>query len=392
MNPPRHRRQSGFALLLVFAMAAIVAMMLYLELPRVAFEAQRVREEVLIERGEQYQRAIKLFFRRFQRYPPTIEALENTNNIRFLRRRYKDPMTGKDEWRLIHTGPGGIFTDSLTQKPPQKTGDKQISSLDSMASTTTTDTPVVSMLPRRRQSESAQVPMPGAPGVVPATDLQSGQLYPPPQDQPEQPPQPQPWQAGQTPGQPMQPGQPGQPGQPYPSLLPGQPGYQPSIPGFQPNPAGMIVTPGIQSGGVAGPGQSPPSNIPMSGPGQPPFAPPPYGSSSLAPTGAGPGNTPVPEIIRTILTQPGARPGGLGGGMTIGAGIAGVASTLEAEGIKSYNDHTKYNEWEFIYDPRKDISMQMMGMQPGGLPPQNVPTTQGSSMFTPSSPSTATPK
>ena len=22
-------------------------------------------------------------------------------------------MTGKDEWRLIHVGPGGVFTDSL---------------------------------------------------------------------------------------------------------------------------------------------------------------------------------------------------------------------------------------------------------------------------------------
>jgi hypothetical protein len=126
----------------------------------------------------------------------------------------------------------------------------------------------------------------------------------------------------------------------------------------------------------------------MSGPGQPPFAPPPYGSSSLTPTGAGPGNTPVPDLIHTMLTQPRARPGGLGGGMTIGAGIAGVASTLEAEGIKSYNDRTKYNEWEFIYDPRKDIAMQTMGMQPGGLPPQNLQTTPASSMFTPTSPST----
>jgi len=50
--------------------------------------------------------------------PATIEDLEQTNQIRFLRKRYNDPMTGKSEWRIVHVGPGGVFTDSLTHKPP----------------------------------------------------------------------------------------------------------------------------------------------------------------------------------------------------------------------------------------------------------------------------------
>ena len=37
----RRRAQGGYAVLLVFAMAATVAISLYLELPRAAFEAQR---------------------------------------------------------------------------------------------------------------------------------------------------------------------------------------------------------------------------------------------------------------------------------------------------------------------------------------------------------------
>ena len=41
-----------------------------------------------------------------QAYPQNLDDLETTRNIRFLRRRYKDPMTGKDAWRLIHVGPG----------------------------------------------------------------------------------------------------------------------------------------------------------------------------------------------------------------------------------------------------------------------------------------------
>ncbi len=57
--------------------------------------------------------------RKFNRYPPDFAALESTQNLRFLRRRYKDPMNGKkpdsdqDEWRIVHVGPGGVFTDSL---------------------------------------------------------------------------------------------------------------------------------------------------------------------------------------------------------------------------------------------------------------------------------------
>ena len=41
------------------------------------------------------------------------------------------------------------------------------------------------------------------------------------------------------------------------------------------------------------------------------------------------------------------------GGQTIGGGIAGLASTSEGEGVKVYNDHTLYAEWEFIFDPAK---------------------------------------
>src|SRR5690606_7157978 len=85
------RGESGFAMLLVFLMAATVAIMLYKQLPRAAFEAQRAKEAMLQERGEQYIRAIQLYMVTWKSYPPSIEALEKTNNIRYLRRRYKDP-------------------------------------------------------------------------------------------------------------------------------------------------------------------------------------------------------------------------------------------------------------------------------------------------------------
>ena len=53
-----------------------------------------------------------------------------------------------------------------------------------------------------------------------------------------------------------------------------------------------------------------------------------------------------------------------------GAGIAGVASKYQASGIKIYKDHAKYNEWEFIYDPRDEI------IALGGALPTQPPTDQ----------------
>ena len=60
-----------------------------------------------------------------------------------------------------------------------------------------------------------------------------------------------------------------------------------------------------------------------------------------------------------------------------GAGIAGIASQLEAEGIKVYNDRTKYNEWEFTYDARQDpiaVRMMMMSNQQQGGPGRGAQT------------------
>ena len=108
----KRQPQSGYALLFILMMAATIAIMLYMQLPRVAFEAQRDREQLLIDRGEQYKRAIQLYVRKFNRFPADMQALENTQNIRFLRKQYVDPMTGKSEWRLIHVGPNGALIDS----------------------------------------------------------------------------------------------------------------------------------------------------------------------------------------------------------------------------------------------------------------------------------------
>ena len=87
-------------LLLMMALMAIVAATIVTSLK---FDIQRDREEEMIHRGVQYSRAIRAYYKKFGRYPAAIENLENTNQLRFLRKRYKDPITGKD-FKLLHFG------------------------------------------------------------------------------------------------------------------------------------------------------------------------------------------------------------------------------------------------------------------------------------------------
>ena len=68
-NRRPHRKDSGFALLLIFLMAAVIAITLYVEIPRIAFETQRQKEQLLVARGEQYKRAIQLFMKANNRWP-----------------------------------------------------------------------------------------------------------------------------------------------------------------------------------------------------------------------------------------------------------------------------------------------------------------------------------
>src|SRR2546423_3128976 len=98
------RNQRGYILLSVMLLMTIMLLTLTIEAPRIAQQIKREKEEELIHRGNEYKSATKKYFRKFGRYPVSLEQLENTNNFRFLRKRYKDPFTGKDDWRLIHQG------------------------------------------------------------------------------------------------------------------------------------------------------------------------------------------------------------------------------------------------------------------------------------------------
>ena len=88
-------------LVVVIFMLAMLILSLSIAIPRVRESIQRDREEETMQRGKQYIRAIQLYYRKFNAYPPNVDALVKTNDIRFLRKKYVDPTTGKDEWKAI---------------------------------------------------------------------------------------------------------------------------------------------------------------------------------------------------------------------------------------------------------------------------------------------------
>jgi type II secretory pathway pseudopilin PulG len=108
MNPhsPTRPRPSeeGYILVAVIFMLAILILSLSVAIPRVRESIQREREEETMQRGKQYIRAIQLYYKKFNAYPPNVDALIKTNDIRFLRKKYIDPTTGKDEWKPILFG------------------------------------------------------------------------------------------------------------------------------------------------------------------------------------------------------------------------------------------------------------------------------------------------
>lgn len=92
--------QRGYVLLLLLLTMALVIIAAAVAAPVVATEIRRSREEELIHRGMQYRRAIRRYIKQTGRYPMTIDDL-NSNGVRCLRKKYKDPMTGRD-FQLLH--------------------------------------------------------------------------------------------------------------------------------------------------------------------------------------------------------------------------------------------------------------------------------------------------
>jgi hypothetical protein len=109
-NPPLRARKAipaseqGYVMLIAIFFMVLLVLSLAVAAPKIAKSIQRDRDLETWHRGMQYRHAIRLYYRKFNAYPPNIDALIDTNDIRYLRKRYKDPITGQDDWKPIQFG------------------------------------------------------------------------------------------------------------------------------------------------------------------------------------------------------------------------------------------------------------------------------------------------
>ena len=350
--------QAGYALLALLASSAILLAGLALSLPRMAMQAQRTKEERLIERGEQYMRAIKLFYREHKKYPRELEDLEDTDGVRYLRRRYTEPMVETGEWRIIHMGTDGRFEDSLLYDLARPEPGQGIGPFGGAAAGFAAG-PAGSMpvsqagpgppgLAEIADPRAASGPQPlvgaaraRAPRESAAPDLASRSRYS----------QGFEFNANQAADAPQE----------AEGAAGGPPDYSRMLPSTVPmdendprrtNPYGIAGQPGQNPAAPAAQG----AGIPGSGP---------VSQSPGNPAGLAAGSG-AAEMINRLLTSP--RPAGLtapaGAQAPVASapvferGIAGVASTSEEFGVKVYGGKELYNEWEFVYDYRKDADVE----------------------------------
>ncbi len=116
-NPaPSRAQQSGYAFLMAMFMVATLLLLVAMATPSVLTQGRREREQELIWRGNQYVRAIRLYYQKTGRYPQTQEDLikPNAAGVHFLRKSYTDPENAADgSWRFIYVAPSGQLIGSV---------------------------------------------------------------------------------------------------------------------------------------------------------------------------------------------------------------------------------------------------------------------------------------
>ena len=98
--------ESGFAMAALLVGMSIMAVLMSAALPVWNKQAQREREEEYLFRANQYARAVMKFRQRIANTnPPTVDVLVEQ---KFLRKKYKDPITGQDFQLVYQTANTGV--------------------------------------------------------------------------------------------------------------------------------------------------------------------------------------------------------------------------------------------------------------------------------------------
>lgn len=340
----RRSKESGFAYLMALFMALVMIVASTAILQRMATQRRRERESEMIWRGNQYARAIRLFYHKTGKYPTSLDDLQKAlPDLHFIRQMYKDPMNKNDgSWRLIWVNPAGQIIGSV-----------RYASLQQMA--------VIDMGYQTPGVAPGQIP--GQPGIPVSSIANSGSNGAD--------------NSGNTSGQGA--------GGSLPLSQPFNPDDNSDLaPQTPPSSSDQQQSPdsGLQSSqnpsqtaqnGAPGPGQAPDQGL---GGASPPLGQP-----------AGLGQSTVPVANSAILLQ---KPTGPVDGPVLGAFITGVAGTTDQKSIRVWHGGKKYKDWEFIWNPLEDQARAIQSGL-GANPAQNVQPGQPAGSASPFGPPASQP-
>ncbi|MGA9999806.1 MAG: hypothetical protein WBQ04_06780 [Candidatus Acidiferrales bacterium] len=312
----RRSGERGYAMLMAICLTMVILIASTAMIANLRIEGKRQREDEAIWRGNQYARAIRLYFHKTGHYPQTLEDLQKgMPQLHFLRQAYKDPLNTSDgSWRFIYVNAAGQIIGStkytsLQQMALYDSGGLQNGLPGQIPGLV--GTPVSSLT-----NSSGFGDVNGTASSSSSNSAQNPSLAP---TDPNAPPQ--------APGQP-------------PSQSPDPSGQNPpsgQAPTPPPGQAGAPGQPGAIGGGLSAPGQSP------------------FGSLN-----GQPGN---PADLQ--------KPTGPVDGPVLGAFLTGVASKVDSPSQKVYHHGKKYIQWEFVWNPLEEAAANMQqslnpqGQQPG---------------------------
>lgn len=119
--PAAARAAAGYSLVVLIMAVTVLEIFLAAALPKWSGAIKRDKEEELISRGWQYAEAIRVFQRRFQRYPVQLDELIKAKP-RCIRQLWKDPMTASGDWMPIFLNQGSPINVPGTPNPQPAQG------------------------------------------------------------------------------------------------------------------------------------------------------------------------------------------------------------------------------------------------------------------------------
>lgn len=115
----------GFTYLTLLLMIVVMGIVLGAAAEVWHTAVQREKERELLFVGNQFRTAIRLYYSNHSAFPHNLEDLlkdpQYAFTKRYLRKIYRDPITGSNEWGLVRRADGGIVgVHSLSEMQPVK--------------------------------------------------------------------------------------------------------------------------------------------------------------------------------------------------------------------------------------------------------------------------------